>query len=91
MRAFIRKWLGRHTTGGNRVLHILGIAAVVAAPVVVLFGRRWLLALGLFVGGYLLQILGHALEGTPVGEWLLLKRLVSQNSKPAEGKDEDSP
>jgi hypothetical protein len=34
----------------------------------------FLLALGLFVGGYLVQFLGHALEGTDPGEIILLKR-----------------
>jgi uncharacterized membrane protein YGL010W len=34
----------------------------------------FLLALALFVGGYLVQFLGHALEGTDPGEVIVLKR-----------------
>jgi len=34
----------------------------------------FLLALALFVGGYLVQFLGHAFEGTDPGEIILLKR-----------------
>jgi hypothetical protein len=34
----------------------------------------FLLALAFFVGGYLVQFLGHALEGTDPGEIIMLKR-----------------
>jgi hypothetical protein len=34
----------------------------------------FLLALSLFVGGYLVQFLGHALEGTDPGEIIYFKR-----------------
>lgn len=34
----------------------------------------FLFALALFVGGYLIQFLGHAFEGTDPGEIILLKR-----------------
>ena len=34
----------------------------------------FLLALGLFVGGYLLQFAGHLLEGTDPGEIIYFKR-----------------
>jgi hypothetical protein len=34
----------------------------------------FLLALGLFVGGYLLQFAGHFLEGTDPGELIYFKR-----------------
>ena len=34
----------------------------------------FLLALALFVGGYLVQFLGHALEGTDPGEIIYFKR-----------------
>ena len=34
----------------------------------------FLLALALFVSGYLFQFLGHALDGTDPGEIILLKR-----------------
>jgi hypothetical protein len=34
----------------------------------------FLFALAMFVGGYLVQFLGHALEGTDPGEVIFLKR-----------------
>ena len=34
----------------------------------------FLFALALFLGGYMVQFLGHAIEGTDPGEIILLKR-----------------
>ena len=69
------RWLARHATGPNRILHTIGIPATIVA-VVLLFWHLWLLAVVCFVGGYVLQTLGHYLEGSRVGEVLLLKKIV---------------
>jgi hypothetical protein len=34
----------------------------------------FLLSLSLFIGGYLIQFLGHALDGTEPGEWVALRK-----------------
>jgi hypothetical protein len=92
LRRFLVKWLARHATPGNRVLHVLGIGgAFVAAPAIAVFWRRWWLALGVFVVGYVLQIVGHLMEGSPVGEWLLVKRVLGLGGKSSHGKNEDAP
>jgi len=75
VKQFLDRWLGRHATGPNRILHAVGIPATIVA-VVALFGHLWLWAAVCFVGGYLLQTIGHYLEGTAVGELLLLKKIV---------------
>ena len=71
----LHRWLQRHATGPNRLLHAIGIPATVVA-VVALFLHLWLLAAVCLVGGYLLQTIGHYLEGSRVGEILLLKKIV---------------
>jgi uncharacterized membrane protein YGL010W len=38
----------------------------------------FLFSVSLFVGGYLLQFLGHAFDGTEPGEWTVLKRLSAR-------------
>lgn len=75
LKEFIHRWLTRHTTGPNRILHTIGIPATIVA-VVLLFFHLWLLAAVCFVGGYVLQTIGHYLEGSRVGEVLLLKKIV---------------
>ena len=41
-------------------------------------GGKFGWAAGLFVGGYLLQFLGHAIEGNDAGEVVLIKRLLGR-------------
>jgi len=90
-RGLLRKWFQRHTTLTNRLLHVAGIGSVLASLPLAFIWRRWLLALVLFVGGYLLQIVGHILEGSPVGEWLLLKRLLKPGSDSSRKEDKETP
>ncbi|MFO1518932.1 MAG: DUF962 domain-containing protein [bacterium] len=47
----------------NQALHAVGIPTIVASLVVVFFNWKW--GVGLFVGGWILQFLGHAFEGKP--------------------------
>ena len=75
IKQFIERWCARHETGPNRILHTIGIPATVVGVVVAFFGM-WLLAVACFVGGYVLQTLGHYLEGSRVGEVLLIKKIV---------------
>ena len=72
---FLHRWLARHATGPNRILHAIGIPATIVA-VVALFAKLWLLAGTCFVAGYILQTIGHYLEGSRVGEVLLLKKIL---------------
>ncbi len=68
------RWLERHQTGPNRLLHTLGIPATIVG-VVLLFMQSWLVAVACFVAGYALQVIGHYLEGSRVGEIILLRRM----------------
>src|SRR5262245_12035750 len=64
----VEDWLQRHRHPGSFVLHILGIpptligALMVPIAVAALSWPVFLFSLSLFVAGYLLQFLGHALE-----------------------------
>ena len=40
----------------------------------------WWRPTGLLVGGYLFQYLGHVIEGSPMGELMLIRRLLGRPS-----------
>jgi hypothetical protein len=70
----------RHRDLVSFALHMIGIPptilGVLMIPIYLMLRSvpLFLLALALFVGGYLVQFLGHALEGTDPGEIIMLKR-----------------
>jgi hypothetical protein len=76
----IQRWLQRHPHPTSFILHMIGIpltflgALFVPIYLCLLSWNLFLLALGLFVGGYLLQFTGHLLEGTDPGEVIYFKR-----------------
>lgn len=73
-------WVERHRGALSFALHMVGIPATLLGPMLLPVGLfAWtlapaLLGIGLFVGGYLLQFVGHALEGSDPGELIALKR-----------------
>lgn len=73
----LRNWLSRHRSPVNFWLHMLGIPATVLAVPLAVAGWWWT-AGGLFVAGYALQFVGHAVEGNASGEELLLRRLIGR-------------
>lgn len=76
----VENWLERHRHPVSLVLHIIGIpptiVGVLLIPVyvVLLSIPVFLFALACFVGGYALQFLGHAIDGTEVGEIVAIRR-----------------
>ncbi len=74
MRRALDNWLARHRHPVSFWLHMVGIPATLTAiPLAVM--DRWIWAGVLFIGGYALQLIGHAIEGNRSGEELLLRRL----------------
>ena len=69
-----RNWLDRHRTPANFWVHMAGIPLAVAG-VSLLFVEEWYWGVGAIVLGYLLQWIGHRIEGNDVGEFIPLKRL----------------
>jgi hypothetical protein len=80
----VLNWLERHRDARSFVLHIIGIPltlmGVLLFPVYagLLSFPVFIFALSLFIGGYLIQFLGHALDGTEPGEWFALKKWVGR-------------
>ena len=81
----VQGWIARHKGPTSFVLHMLGIPptiiGVLLMPiyVVLMSVSLFLFALVLFVGGYLVQFLGHALEGTDPGEVIYFKRKLGMS------------
>lgn len=63
MSDFMARYNAAHRNRINRALHSVGIPAIVVSFPVLFWSWRW--ALGLFVGGWILQFLGHVFEGKP--------------------------
>ncbi len=83
MPSFIENYKAKHQHPLNRLTHTLGIPLIVVS--LPLFFLDWRLALGLFLFGWILQFLGHAIEGNQpaffrnpfyllVGPWWLARR-----------------
>lgn len=66
---WIRQYSNSHQNPVNRVCHTVGIPmialGVLATPLILWHTRFWILAVGLFVVGWIFQFIGHAFEGKP--------------------------
>lgn len=78
LRRFVTNYVERHLHPVNRVLHLVGVPLTFVVSVVMLvLGEPWW-ALGCFVAGYILQFVGHAIEGNDAGETVLVKRWLGR-------------
>src|SRR5262249_23689646 len=79
----VAHWLLRHPNPTSYILHIIGIPPTILRflfiPIYLslLSFPIFLLALALFLGGYVLQFAGHLLEGTDPGEIIYFKRKLN--------------
>lgn len=70
----VNDWLDRHRDPRSFALHLVGIPATILGVLLVpvyatmLSIPTFLFALAAFVGGFAVQFLGHALDGTEPGE-----------------------
>lgn len=71
---FLTNYIQRHQNGWNQLLHLIGVPMTFVVSVVLLIAKEPWWALGAFVVGYVLQFLGHAIEGNDAGEVVLFKR-----------------
>jgi cell wall assembly regulator SMI1 len=77
LRRALRNWLERHRHPVNFWIHLVGIPLAVAGVVLILLlPSAWPWAVAAFVLGYVLQWIGHCVEGNDVGEWAAIKRLL---------------
>lgn len=72
---FLENWLERHQHPTSFALHMVGIPMTVVGVGFALF-TWWWTAAALFVGGYALQFIGHAIEGNDAGELILVKKML---------------
>ena len=63
----LANWRARHQHPWNFGLHLVGIPFTLVG-LVLLFILEWYWGVGLFVLGYVLQFMGHWIEGNDVGE-----------------------
>jgi len=78
LKDMISRYLTRHQHPANLWLHVVGLPVTFVAPVVLLAAGKGWWALVSFAGGYVLQFLGHAIEGNDAGETILVKRLLGR-------------
>jgi uncharacterized membrane protein YGL010W len=84
MRTFLHNYKAKHRHPLNRLSHTIGIPLIgVSLP---LFFFNWHWALVLFIAGWILQFVGHLIEGNQpaffnnpfyllVGPWWLIRRV----------------
>ena len=83
-------WMSRHRNPTSFALHMAGIPACFIAAPIALAMHQWWWAIGLFVGGYALQFIGHAIEGNRSGEEMLLRRLIGRpGEEPTDERSEN--
>lgn len=81
----VEDWYQRHRQPVNFLLHLVGIPPTILGflliPVWLSMASvpLFLFALSLFVGGYLLQFLGHVCDGSEPGELAYLRRRFLQS------------
>jgi Protein of unknown function (DUF962) len=74
LRRALANWRQRHQHPFNFAIHLVGIPLAVAGAVMMGF-LPWYWGVPAFVLGYLLQFVGHCVEGNDLGEWAGIKRL----------------
>ncbi len=84
--SFIENYKAKHQHPLNKLMHSIGIPLIVISLPWFFFNWRW--ALALFVIGWILQFVGHFIEGNQpaffrnpvyllVGPWWLLRRVAA--------------
>jgi len=82
--SFIDNYKARHQHPLNKLCHMIGIPMITISWLLFFFNWRW--ALGLFLTGWILQFVGHAIEGNQpaffsnpiyfvIGPWWLIRRV----------------
>lgn len=75
---FVANYVARHRNRANQLLHLVGVPLTFVGSVICAVQGEWYWAAGCFVGGYVFQFVGHAVEGNDAGELILVKRLLGK-------------
>ncbi len=74
---FVRNYLPRHRNRTNQALHLIGVPLTfIGTPACLIAGTTWYWPVLCFVGGYVLQFAGHAVEGNDAGEAVFVKKML---------------
>lgn len=77
IKRFLRNYLPRHRNRYNQALHLIGVPLTfVGTPVCLVRHLDWYWPVACFVGGYLLQFAGHAVERNDAGEVVFVKKML---------------
>ncbi len=76
MKRIVSNYIARHQNRWNQLLHWIGVPLTFVVSVVFLIREQWMFAAGAFIGGYVLQFVGHAIEGNDAGELILIKKML---------------
>ena len=72
---FLKNYLPRHRNRFNQFLHLVGVPLTfVGTPVCIAQNMTWYYPVGCFLLGYILQFIGHAIEGNDAGEVVFVKK-----------------
>lgn len=75
---FVANYIQRHQNRANQLLHLIGVPLTFVVSAVLAVQHRWAWAAAAFVVGYVLQFVGHAIEGNDAGEVVLIKRWLGK-------------
>jgi hypothetical protein len=75
---FVRNYIERHQVRANQLLHLVGVPLTFVVSIILLTRDEAAWAAGAFAGGYVLQFIGHAIEGNDAGETILIKKLLGK-------------
>lgn len=78
LRRFVVNYIARHRNRTNQLLHLVGVPLTFVVSLVFLARGEWQWAIAAFLGGYVLQFVGHAIEGNDAGEVVLVKKLLGK-------------
>jgi hypothetical protein len=74
---FLKNYLPRHRNRVNQLLHWIGVPLTfVGTPWTILAGSAPWWPCVCFFGGYLLQFVGHSVEGNDAGEVVFVKKML---------------
>lgn len=76
---FLKNYVERHQHPGNQLFHLVGLPVTFILPIVFLVQEQpgwW--AVASFIGGYILQFIGHAIEGNDAGEVIVVKKMLGK-------------
>lgn len=75
---FVVNYVARHRNRANQALHLIGVPTTFVVSVLLLVDGQAVWAAVAFVGGYVLQFVGHAIEGNDAGEMILIKKILGK-------------